>query len=1154
MAEEIKKIRLSKAAKEFNIGVQTAIDFLVKKGHVASGEITPNTPLNPAEYEILAREFQAEKSVKETASKINLELHQKKASLSIEETIKVDAPEEEEELFRIKSMNISNEPSESVSTTAKNKATTRKASQGKKSTVSHNKEKETSDQVELFKESEPEVEEKEKEVEAPVKVEEAKEVEVSAKVEEAKEVEAPVKVEEVKEIETLAKVENEKSESVHPIEDEKPLVEDIPNPIQAKNIEEVIPSKEEAQSKEHVSELSIQEEVVRVEPKVKECITPIEQSPEIEKPAKVEAEEEKLENIATENNVKSEEIEVENGPRIVGKIDLSSINSRTRPDKKPQSKDGKKATHTKEKPKSEGGQSTKKPNAYKEDPNKKEETYKHKEASTTHKAKDTNGAKGVKPLTETPNLTPLANTPLVVAPVAEEDNFLKTEYTKLEGPKIVGAKIDLSQFDKKSKPVASSKEDLSQNKKKRKRIKDDKPVGAVSSVVTINRPDQKGNANNSAGGNSWNKKDKNKRGGNHKIAPVPVDAQEIEKQIKETLARLSPLGKSKTSKHRREKRANVNSSMHEEQERMMQEQKILKVTEFVTVNELATMMNIPVTKIIATCMSLGLFVSINQRLTADPISLVAEEYGFDVEFVDAEVMDNIEEEEEVMGELVSRTPIVTVMGHVDHGKTSVLDYIRKTNVIAGEAGGITQHIGAYEVRLENGKKITFLDTPGHEAFTAMRARGAKVTDIAIIVIAADDRIMPQTIEAINHAQAAGVPLVFAINKIDKPGADPQKIKQALAEMNLLVEEWGGKYQSQDISAKQGLNMEQLLEKVLLEAEMLELKATPDRRAKGTVIESSLDKGRGYVAKILIQDGSVKIGDHILAGVTYGTVKAMYNERNQVVQTAGPSTPVLMLGLNGAPQAGDIFNVVANAKDAKDAATRRHQLQREQGLRAQKHITLDEIGRRIAIGDFKELNIIVKGDVDGSIEALSDSLLKLSTPEVQVNVIHKSVGQITESDVLLASASNAVIIGFQVRPSQSARKLAEAEQIDIRLYSIIYDAINEIKDAIEGMLSPEIQEKIVCNLEIREVFKIGKLGSIAGSFVLDGKINRQTKVRIIRDGIVVHTGKLGSLRRFKDDVKEAVAGQDCGLNIENFNDVKVGDIIEGYEQTEVKRSL
>ena len=651
-----------------------------------------------------------------------------------------------------------------------------------------------------------------------------------------------------------------------------------------------------------------------------------------------------------------------------------------------------------------------------------------------------------------------------------------------------------------------------------------------------------------AGGKKKKKKEDKK--------PVEIDDNEIEKQIRDTLARLSPMGKSKTSKHNREKRQKVHALMEEEMMHEMEQQNVLQVTEFVTANELATMMNVPVTKIIATCMSVGIFVSINQRLDAETIKLIADEFGFEVNFASEDVVNTIHkiEEEDRPEDLVPRNPIITVMGHVDHGKTSLLDYIRKTNVIAGEAGGITQHIGAYEVQTADGRKITFLDTPGHEAFTAMRARGAKMTDIAIIVIAADDKIMPQTIEAINHAQSAGVPIVFAINKIDKPGADPDRIKTELANMNLLVEEWGGKYQSQDISAKKGIGVEELLEKVILQADIMELKGNPNKRAKGVVIESALDKGRGYIAKLLVQEGTIRKGDPIVAGAIAGRVRAMYNERNQEVTSAGPSQPVLLLGLTGACQAGDTFNVMENEKEAKDIAAKRTQLAREQGLRTQTHLTLEEIGRRRALGNFKELNIIVKGDVDGSVEALSDSLIKLGTDEVQVNVIHKGVGQISENDVTLAMASDAIIIGFQVRPSVGARKMAETEHIDIRLYSIIYDAINELKDAIEGMLAPETQEKIVANLEIRETFKISKVGTIAGCMCLDGKINRQSNIRIIRDGIVVYTGKLASLKRFKDDVKEVVSGQDCGLNIENYNDIKVGDIVEAYEVIEIKRKL
>lgn len=740
---------------------------------------------------------------------------------------------------------------------------------------------------------------------------------------------------------------------------------------------------------------------------------------------------------------------------------------------------------------------------------------------------------------------PVPETPPPPAKKEEEKVFVVREKIKLEGPTILGTIVlpeTKKPGDKKKQLVASSSDDVSKSKKKkRKRIKSQN-----GTTETTQEPRQ-----DAAKGRF-----KDKRPIFRDIQKPEITSEDIEKQIKETLSRLSPMGKSKASKHRRLKREAISQQMQIEQEKMAEGHNVIQVTEFVTANELANMMNVNVTEVISTCMTLGMFVSINQRLDAETLSLVAEEFGYKVEFVSVEVQEAIglHEEEDHPEELADRPPIVTVMGHVDHGKTKLLDYIRNTNVVAGEAGGITQHIGAYEVKLENGKTITFLDTPGHEAFTAMRARGAKVTDVAIIVIAADENVMPQTREAINHALAAGVPIVFAYNKMDKANANPDKLREELSKMNILVEEWGGKYQTQEISAKLGTNVNLLLDKVLLEAEMLNLKANPNRAANGTVIESSLDKGRGYISKLLVQSGTLKIGDIVLAGSTFGRVKAMYNERNQAMKEAGPSTPILMLGLSGAPQAGDGFNVMTDEKEAKQIANKRLQLQREQGIRTQKHITLDEIGRRIAIGDFKELNIIVKADVDGSVEALSDALLKLSTQNIVVNVIHKSVGQITESDVLLASASNAVIIGFQVRPSVNARKLAEQEQIDIRLYSIIYNAIEEIKAAIEGMLSPEIQEKITCNVEIREVFKITKVGTVAGCLVLDGKITRNTRIRIIRDGIVVYTGMLATLKRFKDDVKEVQAGYECGLNIENFNDIKVGDIIEGYEEIEVKRKL
>ncbi len=726
---------------------------------------------------------------------------------------------------------------------------------------------------------------------------------------------------------------------------------------------------------------------------------------------------------------------------------------------------------------------------------------------------------------------------------------IKIEVEKLQGPKIVD-KIDLSQFDKKK------------NKKRERIAKGGSQKVDVTKIgddqeARKDRKKDKGNSRRNDSGGASGKGKKKDRFKPMTEAEAEEMQKEIQKQIKETYARMNEI-KNKTNlgaKHRREKREMVSQKIQEEIEMREMDKKVLKVTEFVTVNDLATLMNnTPVTKVIAACMSLGLMVSINQRLDAEALVLVAEEFGYEVEFVTAELTEAIEQEADSAEDLVPRPPVITVMGHVDHGKTSLLDYIRKSNVIAGEAGGITQHIGAYNVVLPDGEKITFLDTPGHEAFTAMRARGAKMTDLAIIIIAADDAIMPQTVEAINHAQAAGVPMVFAINKIDKPGANPDKIKEQLANMNILVEDWGGKYQCQEISAKKGINVDKLLEKVLLEAEMLDLKANPNKRASGAVIESSLDKGRGYLATVLVQNGTLRIGDVMLSGCYTGRVKAMFNERGQKVSEAGPSTPVSVLGLNGAPTAGDTFNILADEKEAREIANKREQLLRIQGIKTQKHMTLEEIGRRIAIGNFKELNIIVKGDVDGSIEALSDSLIKLSTEEVRVNVIHKAVGAISESDVLLAAASDAIIIGFQVRPSTNARKLAEKESIEIRLYSVIYDAINEVKSGIEGMLAPEEKEEVTATAEVLETFKISKVGTIAGCIVREGKMTRNAKIRVIRDGIVVYTGELGSLKRFKDDVKEVASGQDCGLNIEGYNDIKVGDVVEAYSIVEVKRSL
>ena len=810
---------------------------------------------------------------------------------------------------------------------------------------------------------------------------------------------------------------------------------------------------------------------------------------------------------------------------------------------------------------------------------------------------------------KTPQVKEMEKETPEVAPVQEkeEDDVFKIRPTEFKSKINVVGQIDLAALNQSTRPKKKSKEEkrkereekdkqrqeqrklmkdaiikeirkgddkISKNsvnddaakKKKRNRINKERvDINAAGTTNAggasnnnqrndnANRPNRnnnsKPNGNNNQGGGKFNK-DRFKK----PVVKAEVSDEDVAKQVKETLARLTNKTKNKAAKYRKEKRENVQNRLMEQEEMEQEDSKILKLTEFVTANELASMMDIPVTQVIATCMSIGIMVSINQRLDAETINLVAEEFGYKTEYVSAEVAQAITEEEDNEEDLQPRAPIVTVMGHVDHGKTSLLDYIRKANVIAGEAGGITQHIGAYNVKLEDGRHITFLDTPGHEAFTAMRARGAKVTDIAIIIVAADDNVMPQTKEAINHAMAAGVPIVFAINKVDKPHANPDKIKEELAAMNFLVEEWGGKYQSQDISAKKGTGVHDLLEKVLLEAEMLDLKANPDRKATGSIIESSLDKGRGYVATMLVANGTLKMGDIVLAGTSYGKVKAMFNERNQRIKEAGPSEPVLILGLNGAPAAGDTFHVIDTEQEARDIANKREQLQREQGLRTQKLLTLDEVGRRLALGDFHELNVIVKGDVDGSVEALSDSLIKLSTEQVQVNVIHKGVGQISESDVTLAAASDAIIVGFQVRPSSSAGKLAEQEGVDIRKYSVIYDAIEEVKAAMEGMLAPTLKEQITATIEVREVFNITKVGLVAGAMVKTGKVKRSDKARLIRDGIVVFTGAINALKRFKDDVKEVGTNFECGISLTNCNDIKVGDIIEAYEEVEVKQTL
>jgi translation initiation factor IF-2 len=840
--------------------------------------------------------------------------------------------------------------------------------------------------------------------------------------------------------------------------DDKEAKENSKNAVVGGEIRESLSIKDvkETEKKEEVKEVV---EVVAEEPK--------EEAPKVETP-KVETpdvEETKAEETPA---VEEAKVEAKVGTKVIGKIDLDSINQKTRPYKA-----------------------------------KKEVKVEKKEEKVEEKA----------PVKEEPK-----------KPVEVET--IKAASDKLKGPKVVG-KIVLP-VEKEKKP--------SEDRKKRKRIK----------KVNIEKQAQQNKGRATGGGGGARK-------GGRKEKPQ-VTQKEIQKEIKDTLARLQGGGKNKGAKFRRDKRQAVADKRAEELEQEELEKGILKLTEFVSVSELASMMNVSATEVIGSCMSLGIFASINQRLDAETIQLVASEYGFETEFISAEVQESIVVEEDKEEDLVDRPPIVTVMGHVDHGKTSLLDYVRKANVIEGEAGGITQHIGAYSVQTEEGKKVTFLDTPGHEAFTAMRARGAQVTDIAIIIVAADDDVMPQTKEAISHAQAAGVPMVFAINKIDKPGANPDKIKEQLSAMNILVEDWGGKFQSADISAKKGENIEALLEKVLLEAEMLELKANPTKNAVGTIVEASLDKGRGYVTTLLVSAGTLKVGDFVIAGQNYGKVKAMHNEHGKAVKEAGPSTPVSILGFNGAPSAGDRFNVLTDEKEAKQIASKREQLHREQGLRTQKHITLDEIGRRIAIGDFQELNIIVKGDVDGSIEALSDSLLKLSTEKIQVNIIHKGVGAISETDVTLASASDAIIVGFQVRPSATARRLAEKEEIDLRLYSIIYQAIDEIKSAMEGMLAPEFKEEILGTAEIRETFKITKVGTIAGCFVTEGKILRNASCRIIRDGIVVYSGALGSLKRFKDDVKEVKHGYECGLNIDKFNDIKVGDVVESWHEVEVASKL
>ena len=882
--------------------------------------------------------------------------------------------------------------------------------------------------------------------------------------------------------------------------------------------------------------------------------------------------------IEKEEPKKEEEIDLRPKFKTVGKIDLDSLNKRPSAPKAEEKveepvkveapkavaqPEPKKAEPVKEEVKPEPKKevaSTEEVKVSQEEPMKKEtpETVVASQGDEVFKIRPTEFKSGINVLGKI-DLDALNQSTRPKKKSKEEKKKERDEKEKIRQQQRQQMKDAIIKEIRKTDDKSKDGDDEAGKKKKRNRIgKERVDINAQSNQNAGQRKEGKDN-NHQGKGNNNNKpgKDQGKPNKDRFKKPAPkveVSDEDVAKQVKETLARLTNKTKNKAAKYRKEKRDNVRDRMMEQEEMEQEESKILKLTEFVTANELANMMDIPVTKVIGTCMSLGIMVSINQRLDAETINFVAEEFGYETEYVSAEVSQAITEEEDAEEDLQPRAPIVTVMGHVDHGKTSLLDYIRKANVIAGEAGGITQHIGAYNVKLEDGRHITFLDTPGHEAFTAMRARGAKVTDIVIIIVAADDNVMPQTKEAINHAMAAGVPIVFAINKIDKPAANPDKIKEELAAMNFLVEEWGGKYQSQDISAKKGLGVEDLLEKVLLEAEMLELKANPDRKATGSIIESSLDKGRGYVATVLVSNGTLRVGDIVLAGTSYGKVKAMFNERNQRIKEAGPAEPVLILGLNGAPAAGDTFHVFDTDQEAREVANKREQLQREQGLRTQKMLTLDEVGRRLALGDFHELNIIVKGDVDGSVEALSDSLIKLSTEQIQVNVIHKGVGQISESDVTLAAASNAIIVGFQVRPSNPAAKLAEQEGVDIRKYSVIYDAIEEVKAAMEGMLAPTLKEQVTATIEVREVFNISKVGQVAGAMVKTGKVKRSDKARLIRDGIVVFTGNINALKRFKDDVKEVGTNFECGISLTSCNDLKVGDIIETFEEIEVKQTL
>lgn len=1089
-------IRLNKVTKDLNVGVKTIVEFLQKKGYTDVDD-NPNAKITDEQYAALVKEFSNDKNLRLESEKFS----QERQNRERKETVQIEGfnePVVEKEKPKVE------KPKDAViKTVLPEDRIPQFKPIGKIDLDSLNRKP---------KKTEQPLEEEVKPEEEKIQPQPVAEETTPKKVEE-KPVEIP---KEEQKQEPVIEKETPKPVEAAPVEAKKePVAEEpvvVEKPVAVEKVVEVEKPVEELPSEmKPVAEKPVEKETEKVEAEPVKIIIPKERTEEKAVPAaevKVTVEQK-----AEEVPAKPEEDEIfrihQSQPiqkiNVLGKIDLDALNQSTRPKKK--SKEEKK----------------------------KEREDKEKQRVEMKKQMRDAIMKEIKGTTDNNN----------------NNNAQKKHRNRIN-------KVDVNaELDAENR-----------NQGQKKNGNNNKPAGTPNggnNAKGFNNVKGPKNQNGQNAGNNNNNNNNNgqqQQGGGKKNRDrykkqafrPEVNDEDVAKQVKETLARLTNKSHSKTSKYRKEKRENAFNRQQEAEEQEEKQSKILKLTEFVTVNELASMMDVPVTQIIGTCMSIGMMVSINQRLDAETINLVAEEFGFKTEYVSADVSEAVTEEEDKEEDLQSRAPIVTVMGHVDHGKTSLLDYIRKANVIAGEAGGITQHIGAYNVKLEDGRHITFLDTPGHEAFTAMRARGAKVTDIAIIIVAADDNVMPQTKEAINHAMAAGVPIVFAINKIDKPGANPDKIKEELAGMNFLVEEWGGKYQSQDISAKKGVGVHELLEKVLLEAELLDLKANPDRKATGSIIESSLDKGRGYVATILVSNGTLRVGDIVLAGTHYGRIKAMFNERNQRIEKAGPAEPALILGLNGAPAAGDNFHVIETDQEARDIANKREQLQREQGLRTHKMLTLDEVGRRIALGNFQELNIIVKGDVDGSIEALSDSLIKLSTEQIQVNVIHKAVGQISESDVSLAAASQAIIIGFQVRPSQAARRLAEQEGVDIRTYSIIYDAIEEVKAAMIGMLQPEVKEEVTATLEVRDVFHITKVGTVAGALVKEGKVKRSDKARIVRDGIVVFTGEINALKRFKDDVKEVSVNFECGISLVNYNDIKSGDMIETFQEVEVKQSL